>query len=48
MSKTTGVTATTMAVHLGLSQPRIAQLVAEAVIPKRPDGRFGRSGCPSV
>jgi phage terminase Nu1 subunit (DNA packaging protein) len=45
MSKTAGVTATTLAVHLGLSQPRIAQLAAEGVIPKRPDGRFDLDAC---
>jgi hypothetical protein len=45
MSKIGGVTATTLAVHLGLSQPRIAQLAAEGVIPRRPDGRFDLDVC---
>jgi hypothetical protein len=43
--KTTGVTAAALAVHLGLTQTRIAQLAAEGVIPKPPSGGFDLDTC---
>jgi hypothetical protein len=40
-----GVTATALAVHLGVSQPYISLMAAEGVIPRRPDGRFDQDVC---